>query len=428
MTILLLFILFLIFCFCGIPIAFSLGVSSLVYLLYQGISPILVAQKMFTGIDSFLLTAIPLFILAGNLMNSSGFTNDLIKFSELFVGRIRGGLAYVNIIVSMVLASMIGAGVADTAAVGSILIPGMIRAGYRKDFSTAVTVVSSTIGPIIPPSIAFIVYGSITGVSIGALFLAGIIPGIIMGILQMVVVYREDKKSPLPRIEEKIIASEKAKIIKNSIFALMMPVIILGGILGGFVTPTEAAGIAAFYIFIIGVFVRQNISFKVFKSALIKTAITTGSVMILMGTAGMFSFILTTQLFPQKVVTAILAVTSNKIMTLLLINLALLICGMFLDVIPALLITTPIFLPLMVTMGISPLHYGAICVLNLVIGLITPPVGMCLFVGANIAKISIEKVSKSLIPFFISVLIALIMVTYWPAISVWLPTICGFWG
>lgn len=427
MTILLLFILFLIFCFCGIPIAFSLGVSSLVYLLYQGISPILVAQKMFTGIDSFLLTAIPLFILAGNLMNSSGFTNDLIKFSELFVGRIRGGLAYVNIIASMVLASMIGAGVADTAAVGSILIPGMIRAGYRKDFSTAVTVVSSTIGPIIPPSIAFIVYGSITGVSIGALFLAGIIPGIIMGILQMVVVYREDKKSPLPRIEEKIIASEKAKIVKNSIFALMMPVIILGGILGGFVTPTEAAGIAAFYVFIIGVFVRQNISFKVFKAALIKTAITTGSVMILMGTAGMFSFILTTQLFPQKVVTAILAVTSNKIMTLLLINLALLICGMFLDVIPALLITTPIFLPLMVTMGISPLHYGAICVLNLVIGLITPPVGMCLFVGANIAKISIEKVSKSLIPFFISVLIALIMVTYWPAISVWLPTICGFW-
>lgn len=428
MMILLLFVLFLIFCFCGIPIAFSLGVSSLVYLLYQGISPVLVAQKMFTGIDSFLLTAIPLFILAGNLMNHSGFTNDLIKFSELFVGRIRGGLAYVNIIVSMVLASMIGAGVADTAAVGSILIPGMVRAGYRKDFSTAVTVVSSTIGPIIPPSIAFIVYGSITGVSIGALFLAGVIPGIIMGILQMVVVYREDRKAPLPRIKEKISASEKAKIIRNSIFALMMPVIILGGILGGFTTPTEAAGIAAFYVFIIGVFIRHNISFKVFKSTLIKTAITTGSVMILMGTAGMFSFILTTQLFPQKVATTILAVTSNKIITLLLINLVLLICGMFLDVIPALLITTPIFLPLMVTMGISPLHYGAICVLNLVIGLITPPVGMCLFVGANIAKLSIERVSKSLIPFFVSVLIALIMVTYWPAISVWLPTICGFWG
>jgi len=428
MIILLLFVSFLVFCFCGVPIAFSLGVSSLVYLLYQGISPILVAQKMFTGIDSFLLTAIPLFILAGNLMNHSGFTNDLIKFSELFVGRIRGGLAYVNIIVSMVLASMIGAGVADTAVVGSILIPGMVQAGYKKDFSTAVTVVSSTIGPIIPPSIAFIVYGSITGVSIGALFLAGVIPGIIMGVLQMLVVYREDKKSPLPRIEEKISTSEKAKIIKNSIFALMMPVIILGGILGGFTTPTEAAGIAAFYVFIIGIFVRRNISFKVFKSTLIETAITTGSVMILMGTAGIFSFILTTQLFPQKVAAIILAITSNKIITLLLINLILLICGMFLDVIPALLITTPIFLPLMVTMGISPLHYGAICVLNLVIGLITPPVGMCLFVGANIAKLSIERVSKSLLPFYVSVLIALIMVTYWPALSVWLPTICGFWG
>lgn len=428
MIIVLLFVLFLISCFCGIPIAFSLGVSSLVYVLYQGISPILVAQKMFTGIDSFLLTAIPLFILAGNLMNHSGFTNDLIKFSELFVGRIRGGLAYVNIIVSMILASMIGAGVADTAAVGSILIPGMVQAGYRKDFSTAVTVVSSTIGPIIPPSIAFIVYGSITGVSIGALFLAGIIPGIIMGILQMVVVYREDRKAPLPRIEEKIEASEKAKIIRNSAFALMMPVIILGGILGGFTTPTEAAGIAAFYVFIIGVFIRRNISLKIFKVTLVETAITTGSVMILMGTAGIFSFILTTQLFPQKVATIILALTSNKIITLLLINLILLICGMFLDVIPALLITTPIFLPLVMTIGISPLHYGAICVLNLVIGLITPPVGMCLFVGANIAKLSIERVSKSLIPFFVSVLIALIMVTYWPAISVWLPTICGFWG
>jgi C4-dicarboxylate transporter DctM subunit len=241
-----LFLFFLFFSLCGVPIAFSLGVASLIYIIVNDITLVLIAQKMFTGMDVFLLTAIPLFILAGNLMNASGLTSELIDFSKIFVGRIRGGLAYANVIISMIFAGMTGAGVSDTAAVGTIMIPGMTKDGYRKDFSTAVTVISSTIGPIIPPSIPFIVYGSITGISIGALFLAGIIPGILLGLSQMGVIFYRSKREALPRIDKKFTIPEKALITKDAMLALLMPVIILGGIVGGLATPTESAGIAAF--------------------------------------------------------------------------------------------------------------------------------------------------------------------------------------
>ena len=421
----LLFILFILFAFCGIPIAFALGVSSLVYIFYKGISLVLVAQKMFTGMDAFLLTAIPLFILAGNLMNASGLTEELIEFSKIFVGRIRGGLAYVNVIVSMIFAGMTGAGVSDTAAVGSILIPGMVKDGYKRDFTTAVTVISSTIGPVIPPSIPFVIYGAMTGISIGALFLAGFVPGILLGVSQMAVVLATSKREKLPRIEKKISFDEMVIVTKNAVLALMMPVIILGGIIGGFATPTEAAGIAAFYAFIIGVFVRRTVTPKVLKSVLIKSGITTGAVMILLGTAAIFSFILTTEMFPQMVATAVLSLTHNKIVILLLINAVLLVIGMFLDVVPALLVMTPVFLPLMKMVGVHPLHYGVICVLNLVIGLATPPVGMCLFVGANISKLSIEEVSKALIPFLVAVIGVLVIVTYWERAILWIPKLFG---
>ncbi|MEA3359142.1 MAG: TRAP transporter large permease [Thermodesulfobacteriota bacterium] len=421
----LLFIFFILFAFCGIPIAYALGVSSLAYILYKGISLVLVAQKMFTGMDAFLLTAIPLFILAGNLMNASKLTEELIEFCKIFVGRIRGGLAHVNVIISMIFAGMTGAGVSDTAAVGSIMIPGMVKDGYKKDFTTAVTVISSTIGPVIPPSIPFIVYGAITGISIGALFLAGFVPGILLGVSQMAIIFAKSKREKLPRIEKQISFQKMAKITKDAILALMMPVIILGGIVGGFTTPTEAAGIAAFYAFIIGVFVRRTISIKVLKSVLIQSGITTGSVMILLGTAAIFSFILTIEMFPQTVATAILSITQNKIVILLLINAVLLIIGMFLDVVPALLVMVPIFLPLVEKVGVDPLHFGVICVLNLVIGLATPPVGMCLFIGANISNLSIEKVSKALIPFLAAVMLVLLIVTYWEGSILWIPKIFG---
>ena len=420
-----LFLLFIFFSICGIPIAFSLGVASLGYVFYNDISFVLVAQKMFTGIDSFLLTAIPLFILAGNLMNAAGLTEELIEFSKIFVGRIRGGLAYVNVLISMIFAGMTGAGVSDTAAVGSIMIPGMVKDKYRKDFSTAVTAISSTIGPVIPPSIPFIVYGSITGISIGALFLAGIVPGVLLGLAMMAVIFITSCRENLPRLEEKYSLQKKIQISKDALLGLIMPVVILGGIVGGIATPTEVAAIAAFYALIVGVVIRRTVTLKILVDVLVETGITTGSVMILMGTAAIFSFILTTELFPQMLAESVLSLTQNKIYILILVNIVLLVFGMFLDVVPALLVLTPVFLPLVKTVGVDPLHYGVICVLNLVIGLATPPVGMCLFVGANIAKMSIEKVSRALIPFLIAVVMVLIVVTYWEGVILWIPRMFG---
>ncbi len=420
------FALFIAFALFGVPVAFSLGVSALIFMLANDIPMVLIGQKLFTGMDSFLLTAIPLFILAGNLMNAAGLTEELIDFSKLFVGRISGGLAYANVMISMIFAGMTGAGVSDTAAVGSIMIPGMTKDGYKKEYSTAVTVISSTIGPVIPPSIPFIVYGSITGISVGALFVAGIVPGILLGLSQMGAIFLGSRKHKLPRIEEKISLRQKIRITKCAILALMMPVIILGGIIGGIATPTESAGIAAFYALLIGVFIYRSITPGKLIKVLIDSGVTTGAVMILLGTAAIFSYLLTAEQFPQTVSEAVLTATSNKIVILLLINLCLLIFGMFLDVVPALLIMTPVFLPLAQNVGVDPLHFGVICVLNLAIGLATPPVGMCLFVGANIAKLPIEKITRPLIPFIIASFAALLVTTYWEDLILFLPRFFGY--
>lgn len=418
--------LFVVFAFLGIPVAFSLGVSALVFILANHIPIVLIAQKIFTGMDSFLLTAIPLFILAGNLMNAAGLTEELIEFSKLFVGHIRGGLAYANVLISMIFAGMTGAGVSDTAAVGTIMIPGMEKDGYRKDYSTAVTVVSSTIGPVIPPSIPFIVYGSITGISVGALFIAGIIPGVLLGLFLMGTILAAARKKNLPRIAAKIPLHKKYVVVRDAMFALMMPVIILGGILGGITTPTESAGIAAFYAFIIGVFVYRTVTPQKFMKVLVDSGITTGAVMILLGTAAIFSYLLTAEQFPATVSNAVLSATTSKIWILLLVNVILLIFGMFLDVVPALLIMTPVFLPLVKHVGVDPLHYGVICVLNLAIGLATPPVGMCLFVGANISKLSIERVSRALVPFLMASMAVLLLTTYWENLILFLPKFFGY--
>lgn len=418
--------LFIVFAFLGIPVAFSLGVSALVFMFANHVSTALVPLDIFTGMDSFLLTAIPLFILAGNLMNAAGLTEELIEFSKLFVGRIRGGLAYANVIISMIFAGMTGAGVSDTAAVGTIMIPGMEKDGYRKDYSTAVTVLSSTIGPVIPPSIPFIVYGSITGLSIGSLFVAGIVPGILLGLCVMGTIFAGSRKEKLPRIEERLPLRQKCIVIRDAVLALMMPVIILGGILGGIATPTESAGIAAFYAFIIGTFVYRKVTPRKFMKVLIESGITTGAVMILMGTAAIFAYLLASEQFPQTVSNLVLSATTNKYLILVLINVILWIFGMFLDVVPALLILIPVFLPLVEHVGVDPLHFGVICVLNLSIGLATPPVGMCLFVGANISKLSIEKISRALVPFLAASVVALLITTYWQNLILYLPRLFGY--
>lgn len=382
---------------------------------------------MFTGMDSFLLTAIPLFILAGNLMNAANLTKELVDFCKLLVGRIRGGMAHANVLISMIFAGMTGAGVSDTAAVGSILIPGMIKDGYKEDFTCAVTAISSTVGPVIPPSIPFLVYASMTGTSVGALFLVGVIPGILLGLSQMLVIVFKAKKLNLPRMENPVSLKQIVVGSKNAIMALVMPVIILGGIIGGLATPTESAAIAAFYAFIVAAFIRRSVvTPKIILKVFIESAITTGGVMILLGTASIFSYILTIEMFPEKIADLVMSLTSNKIVILLLVNIVLLIIGMFLDVIPAMLVMTPVFLPLVQTVGVSPLHFGAIMVLNLVIGLATPPIGMCLFVAANIGKRPIESVSIALMPFLIAVILVLLFLTYCPAVVMWLPKMFGY--
>lgn len=423
----LLFILFLLLAFTGIPVAFALGIPAVIYVLINDISFILIAQKMFTGMDSFLLTAIPLFILAGNLMNAANLTKELVDFCKLLVGRIRGGMAHANVLISMIFAGMTGAGVSDTAAVGSILIPGMIKDGYKEDFTCAVTAISSTVGPVIPPSIPFLVYASMTGTSVGALFLVGVIPGILLGLSQMLVIVFKAKKLNLPRMENPVSLKQIVVGSKNAIMALVMPVIILGGIIGGLATPTESAAIAAFYAFIVAAFIRRSVvTPKIILKVFIESAITTGGVMILLGTASIFSYILTIEMFPEKIADLVMSLTSNKIVILLLVNIVLLIIGMFLDVIPAMLVMTPVFLPLVQTVGVSPLHFGAIMVLNLVIGLATPPIGMCLFVAANIGKRPIESVSIALMPFLIAVILVLLFLTYCPAVVMWLPKMFGY--
>lgn len=423
----LLFALFLILAFTGIPVAFALGAPVVFYILIKGVPFLLIAQKMFTGIDSFLLTAIPLFILAGNLMNAANLTEELVAFCKILVGRIRGGLAHANVLISMIFAGMTGAGVSDTAAVGSILIPGMVKDGYKKDFTCAVTAISSTVGPIIPPSIPFLVYASMTGMSVGALFLVGIVPGILLGVSQMAVIIINAKRLNLPRMEEQISFKQVLIATKNALMALMMPVIILGGIVGGIATPTESAAIAAFYAFVVAAVIRRKIvGPQKLINVFIQSALTTGSIMILLGTAAMFSYILTIEAFPEKIAELVMSITTNKILILLMVNVVLLIVGMFLDVIPAMLVLTPVFLPLMESIGVHPLHFGAFMVLNLVIGLATPPVGMCLFVAANIGKRSIEKVSVALLPFLGAVIFVLLFLTYCPKAVMWIPKLFGY--
>lgn len=423
----LLFALFLFLALTGIPVAFALGVPTAIYVIINDISFILIAQKMFTGIDSFLLTAIPLFILAGNLMNAAKLTEELVDFCKMIVGRIRGGLAHANVLISMIFAGMTGAGVSDTAAVGSIMIPGMIKNGYQKDFTCAVTAISSTVGPIIPPSIPFLVYASMTGMSVGALFLVGLIPGVLLGLSQMLVIVFSAKKLNLPRIEGDFTFRHMIMTTRNALMALMLPVIILGGIVGGLATPTESAAIAAFYAFIVAAVIRRKVvTPKMLLQVFIQSALTTGGVMILLGTASIFSYILTIESFPDKIAELVMGFTTNKILILLMVNVVLIIVGMFLDVIPAMLVLTPVFLPLMESIGIHPLHFGAFMVLNLVIGLATPPVGMCLFVAATIGKRSIESVSLALIPFLAAVVFVLLFLTYCPQAVMWIPKLFGY--
>lgn len=418
------FLLFFVLLFLRFPIAFSLGLSTFAYILAKGIPLVVIPLKMYSGIDVFVLLSIPGFILAGNLMNSCGMTDRIIRFSNYLMGHIRGGLSLANIGASMIFSGISGTAISDTASIGSVMIPAMKKEGYDAGFSCAVTSASSTIGPIIPPSLPMIIAGSLTGISIGKLFLAGVVPGILLAIGLGTVSYSISVRKNHPR-QPRATWKQRGRGFIDAFWALLMTFLILYGIIGGVFTPTEASVVAVLYALFVGTFFYRSLSWKGVAAVLTSSAGTTASLMILVGFANLFGWILILEQVPQGLAEMLLTTTQNKFLLLLLINILLIIVGSFMETIAALLIVYPILLNVAVSVGIDPIQFSVIAVLNLIIGLNTPPVGVCLFVASGIGKVSIDKVVRAGFPFLIVSIIVLLLVTYIPAISLYLPRLMG---
>ena len=411
----------------GVPIAFCLGLSALISLIFiKNIPLVVIAQKMFTGLDVFPFMAVPFFILAGDLMNRSGITKRLVDFSDILVGHIRGGLANINIVSSMFFAGITGSAVADASAIGAMMIPAMTEKGFDVDFSAAVTASASVIGPIIPPSIPMVIFALLSGSSVAALFLAGVFPGILLAIFLIIVSYVYSSKRNYPRRVEKVYIKEILIRCLNAIIPLIMPIIILGGILLGVFTATEASAVAVVYSLIIGFLVYRNLKIIDLKEICISTAKTTGMVFLVIACANMFNWIISIERIPQLIEAFFIAHIGNYFLFLLVINIMFLILGCFMEGTAAMIITVPIFLPIAEAYGVNPIMFGAIVVLNLMIGLITPPVGLCLYVACGISNISLERISKAIIPFLIAEIIVLLIVTYCPPVTLWLPKVAGY--
>jgi tripartite ATP-independent transporter DctM subunit len=419
---------FLILLAIGVPIAYSIGMASVVTMLFsiQSIPSFTTfAQRMATGLDSFALLAIPFFILAGQVMNRGGIARRLIDFAKVMVGMLPGGLAYVNILACMLFGAISGSAAAAASAIGGFMTPVMTKEGYSKSFSAAVNITSSTTGLVIPPSNILIVYSLASGgVSIAALFLAGYLPGILVGLALMAVAgyYAYRKKYP---VGERVKFSIALKTFFNAVPSLTLLIVVIGGIVAGIFTATEASAIAVLYTLVLSFYYRE-IGLKDIPDIFLKTIGTTSVVMLLIGTSMGMSWVMSYENIPQNVSAALLSVSENKVIVLLIINMILLFVGVFMDMTPAVLIFTPIFLPVVTELGMNPIHFGIIMVLNLCIGLCTPPVGSVLFVGCSVADISISKVIRPLLPLFMAMIVALIFVTYIPEISLWLPGVFGF--
>ncbi len=411
----------------GVPVAWSIAISSLLTMMASiPVLPALttVSQRIGTGLDSFALLAIPFFVLSGQLMNKGGIAHRLIAFAKTLVGALPGGLALINIISAMLMGAIAGSAMASASAMGSILGPEMEKEGYSKEFGAAVNITSSTTGLVIPPSNVLIVYSLASGgVSIAALFLAGYIPGILTGLFLMIVASLWAKKKKY-KVGKRSSLKDITKTFVKAFPSLMLLVVVIGGIVTGIFTATEASAIAVLYTLVLG-FWYKEISFKALPQILLDSCGTTAIVMLLIGASMSMSWIMSYENIPQDISALLLGVSDNPIIVLLIINLLLLFVGIFMDMTPAVLIFTPIFLPIITKLGMDPVQFGIVMVLNLCIGLCTPPVGSVLFVGVGIANTSIEKVVKPLLPLFISMIIALFLVTYFPGLSLWLPGLFG---
>lgn len=417
MSVTILFISFLGLLMVGIPVAYSLGVSSILYFLLEGMPLVTFAQRFFSGLDSFTLLCIPGFMLAGNLMNTGGITTQIVYFCNTVIGHIRGGLGLANIGASMLFAGVSGTAAADASSLGGILIPAMVKDGYDPDYAVGVTAASSCVGPIIPPSVPMIMAGTLTGISVSKMFVAGMLPGILMGLGMCIVAYVISKKRNYPKNERRSTLREILHSGKEAFWALMMTVLVLVCILTGIVTPTEASIIAVVFAMIIGFFVYKQLTIRKAVGVVRDSMVGAAGIMVLVGFANVFAYILTKEQIPTMIANAVLEITQNKFVILLLINILLIFVGCFMETIAALTILFPVLLPVVVAVGVSPIQFGVMAVLNLVLGLTTPPVGVCLFITSSIGKISIGRATKAVLPFLIWNIIVLLMVTYIPPVT-----------
>ena len=419
---------FLLFLMIGLPVFFGLLAAPGILLWLNGQSRdlALLYRNVYNGMDSFPLMAIPFFMLAGVLMNRGGITTRLVEFSQAIMGHFRGGLAHVNILSSMLFAGLSGSAVADTSAIGSMLIPAMVKNGYTRKFSAAITAASSVIGPIIPPSGIMIIYSYVMGESVAALFLAGIVPGILVGLGLMLMTWVMAQRYDFPVATKRSTWSERGNASMKAFFPLMTPVIILGGILGGVFTPTEASAVAVAYSLVISLFVLKSMVIRDLPKVLTEAAMTSSVVLLLVGAAMAFKTVVSLSHTPEILAEWILTLSENPLILLFLINLLLFLVGMFLDAGPAIIILAPILGPIFINLGVHPVHFAIIMSVNLTVGLATPPMGLVLFVASSVSGERIESISKAILPFLAIEVVVIFMITYIPAVSLAIPRYFGF--
>ena len=420
--------LFLLFLMIGLPVFFGMLAAPGIMLVLNGQERdlALLYRNVYNGMDSFPLMAVPFFMLAGELMNKGGITERLVEFAQSMMGHLRGGLAHVNILSSMLFAGLSGSAVADTSALGSMLIPAMEKQGYTRRFAAAITAASSVIGPIIPPSGIMIIYAYVMGESVAALFLAGIVPGILVGLGLMAMVGLMANRYQFPVATVRSTWGEKGHAFMRAFFPLLTPVIILGGILLGVFTPTEAAAVAVAYALIIGLFVLRTLTMRDLPAILSKAALTSSVVLLLVGSAMAFKTVVSLSHTPEMLAAFILNLSDNPYILLFLINILLFIVGMFLDAGPAIIILGPILGPIFTDLGVHPVHFAIIMSVNLTVGLATPPMGLVLFVASSVSGERVQTIAKAILPFLAVEVVVIFLITYFPAISMTIPTLTGF--
>ena len=421
---LILFGLFTLLLLIGVPVGISLGLSAMAALSYgQLVGSSYLAQSLVTSIDSFPLMAVPFFVLAGDLMGHGGISRRLLDVGDLMFGRMTGGLGLVAVATCMFFAAISGSGPATVAAIGGILLPAMNQRGYDRNFSVGLVASAGCIGVIIPPSIPMVIYSTSSNASVSSMFLAGVIPGLMIGFALMITAWLIARRRRFLGVERRYSRAEVLRILSEAKWALLVPVIILGGIYGGIFTPTEAAAVAVMYGFFVGTFVYKDLKFAMLGKVLAQSSLTTATVMLIVGTATVFGRVLAIEGIPVQLANSIVAITDNPLWILLLVNVLFLVVGCFMETLAAIIILSPILLPVMLKIGVDPIHFGIIMITNLAIGMVTPPVGINLFVGSRIGGTSLEGAARGALPFLAVMLAVLMVVTYVPEVSLWLPNL-----